>query len=126
MSSKTSTSRRVFEIASILAVLSFGAMVVLALIVATRRGTMAVSTTGTPQNIEQAIAVCLVALFGLTTLVLWIEGWMFIWAEWDERSAIRNGVLVIFQVIGPVFAAFILHFLRRTAARDSSKKRIPN
>jgi hypothetical protein len=49
----------------------------------------------------------------LATLVLWVEGWCFIFQGWRMRSWLLNLVFIIALVFISVFAAYGFHVLRR-------------
>jgi magnesium-transporting ATPase (P-type) len=60
------------------------------------------------------VVAMVIVLTGLVCVVLlWIEGVGWLFSEWKNRSIEANLGILAFLVIGPVFAAFVLHFLKK-------------
>ena len=47
------------------------------------------------------------------TAVLWIEGWVFLFEGWRDRAFGLNLLILVFVLMGTVFAAYTLHFVRK-------------
>jgi hypothetical protein len=66
----------------------------------------------------RAISLWAAVLLCMTTALLWVEGWIFLCEGWADRSYGRNALIVSFQLLGPVFAAYTLHFVRKASQRE--------
>ena len=58
-----------------------------------------------------------VAVMAACIFILWIESWIWLFQNWKERTVEINLALVAFIIIGPVFAAYIVHFMRARKLR---------
>jgi hypothetical protein len=54
----------------------------------------------------------IVLIMATCILILWIEAWVWLLEDWKGRGIEMNLALIAFIIIGPVFAAYIIHFLR--------------
>jgi len=122
MKATISVNGRLFDIASILGLFSVVALFIIAFIMGALGKLSGSVPTEAAQSCAQVIALCAVILFALATILLWVEGWIFIREGWENRSYITNAFLIVFQIMGPVFAAFILHFLRRSAMNKNNNQ----
>jgi hypothetical protein len=116
-----SIERRLFDIASVIGLFSVVFLFVIVLIMGAFEELFPEAPTERAESCAQLIALCAIFLFALTTILLWVEGWIFIWAGWGSRSYLANAFLIVFQIMGTVFAAFILHFVRRSATNKNNK-----
>lgn len=63
-----------------------------------------------------ALLAALAWLFG--TLLLWIEGWIFILQGWQTRSWLMNFLLVIVLLFFNVLTAYWFHVLRQRQQKN--------
>jgi hypothetical protein len=61
----------------------------------------------------------IVAIIAICILMLWIEAWVWLFENWKGRETELNLALIAFLIIGPVFAAYIMHFLRAKKQTES-------
>ncbi len=54
----------------------------------------------------------IVAIIAACILMLWIEAWVWLFENWKGRGVEMNLAFIAFIIIGPVFAAYSMHFLR--------------
>lgn len=65
----------------------------------------------------QPVFVFVVLLLGVCVFTLWIEGWMWAITDWKNRSMEMNIAMILFLLIGPVFAGYILHYFKKHRQR---------
>jgi hypothetical protein len=106
------TTRNVFDWASLLSLSAVAALILLGI------GFLALESSGVG-NISPPIPLVelLVLTFTLGVIMLWIEAWIWIARGWRTRSVELNLGLIIFMLIGPVFAAYGIHFFSKRRDR---------
>jgi len=55
-------------------------------------------------------------LFGVCVILLWVEAFLWIIYNWKNRSPEVNAALILFMMIGPVFAGYIIHYYKKKIA----------
>jgi len=60
--------------------------------------------------------ICVLFIFG-SFLLLWIEGWLYLFERWDKRNFFINLWLVFLLIIFNVLAALVFHFLRKQSSK---------
>ena len=68
------------------------------------------------------IAWMLVTVFGVSVLVLWIGGWIYVISNWPKRTPLLNVFCIVFLLLGPVFAGFTFRFLQRRNAHITKSR----
>lgn len=102
------TTRDVFDWASLLSLLAVVVLILLGI------GLLALESSGVGNvSPPTPLVAVLVITFALGVLLLWIEAWIWIVRGWRMRSTELNLGLIIFMLIGPVFAAFGIHFFSK-------------
>lgn len=102
------TKRSVFDWASLLSLLSVAALILLGI------GCLIIEATVHGEiSPPIPLVVSLVLVFTLGVIALWIEAWIWTVSGWNKRSTALNLALILFVLIGPVFAAYGIHFFAR-------------
>ncbi|MBN8709818.1 MAG: hypothetical protein BGO12_11305 [Verrucomicrobia bacterium 61-8] len=100
--------RNVFDWASLLSLSSVLALILLGI------GLLVLESIGSDYfSVLVPVAALLVLVFVLGVMLLWIEAWIWIVSGWAKRSTELNLGLILSMLIGPVFAAYGIHFFRR-------------
>lgn len=103
---------KVFNLAFKSGLLSFLVLLVMGALMLTSDLTHGAKSGTLLLPIFQVIAFVASVLILVSTLLLWIEGWMLLIQGLTHRSWILSVLLVGFLVFFNVIAAYLLHFLR--------------
>lgn len=61
-------------------------------------------------SIVRPLFLIISLLFGACVFLLWVEACLWIKHDLNNRSLEINAALILFVLIAPIFAAFILHY----------------
>jgi hypothetical protein len=61
----------------------------------------------------QPVAIFLMSIFLISILALWLEAWTIVIRGWKLHSPWFSFACIAFLIVGPVFAAYTFHFLKK-------------
>ena len=109
---------RVFNLAFKAGLCGFLALIVMGLLLGGAEQIQSPKKTGLILIVFQVGALLSALVWLLGTLVLWVEGWIFILQGWRARSWLVSLVLVLALVFFNVLTAYCFHFFRQGQQKD--------
>jgi len=104
---------KVFDIASMLGIITFFAMLVILFMMFVMEERFSIPLNSQAFVILRSVAIGIVALFAVSTFILWIGGWVYVFREWERRAYSTNLLMILFLILGTGFAAYLYYFLDR-------------
>lgn len=106
-------TRNIFDWASLLSLLSVVILIILGVVL------LILESTGFSDFAAPTpLVVLLVFIFTVGVIMLWVEAWIWISRGWKRRSLELNLGLILFMLIGPVFAAYGIHFFSKSRGKS--------